>query len=141
MAADVDSPDKHNVLAERLDEAEKLARKILATQPENPDALNGLGLICVQQERFDEAVELFAHAHEIDPERGDFTSNLLKAFESSAKSMAHAARYGAAIKTLERALVMSPGDEYLTCRMSFALSLANHHGEALAAANNRPWLK
>ena len=84
MVADVDSPDKHNVLAERLDEAEKLARKILATQPENPDALNGLGLICVQQERFDEAVELFAHAHEIDPERGDFTSNLLKAFESSA---------------------------------------------------------
>ena len=39
MVADVDSPDKHNVLAERLDEAEKLARKILATQPENPDAL------------------------------------------------------------------------------------------------------
>ncbi len=135
MVTDVDSPDKHSMLAERLDEAEELARKILSTQPDNPDALNGLGLIHVQQERFDQAIDLFEQAHAIDPERGDFTDNLVRAFETSAKSMAHASRFGAAIKTLERALVMRPGDVSLTCRMSFVLSLANRYGEALAAAD------
>ncbi|MBT5941235.1 MAG: tetratricopeptide repeat protein, partial [Rhodospirillaceae bacterium] len=135
MTADIDGPDKLSVLAERLDEAETLARKILATQPKNPDALNGLGLIHVQQERFDEAIELFGQAQTIDPERGDFTENLIKAFEQSAKTMAHAARFPAAIKTLERALVMRPGDVSLTCRMSFVLSLAGRHGEAFAAAD------
>jgi tetratricopeptide (TPR) repeat protein len=135
MTADIDSPDKHSVLAERLDEAESLALKILATQPENPDALNGLGLIHVQQERFDEAIELFEQAQGIEPDRGDFAENLVKAFASSAKTMAHAARYPAAIKTLERALVMRPGDVSLTCRMSFVLSLAKRHGEAFAAAD------
>jgi len=135
MVADVDSPDKHSMLAERLDEAEELARKILATQPDNPDALNGLGLIHVQQERFDQAINLFEQAHAVDPDRGDFVENLIKAFETSAKSMAHASRFSAAIKTLERALVMRPGDASLTCRMSFVLSLAKRHGEALAAAD------
>lgn len=135
MVADIDSPDKHSVLAERLDEAESLARKILATQPENSDALNGLGLIHLQQERFEEAIELFEQAHALEPERGDFTENLIKAFEKSARTMAHAARFPAAIKTLERALVLRPGDVPLTCRMSFVLSLAKRHGEALAAAD------
>jgi tetratricopeptide (TPR) repeat protein len=135
MPADIDSPDKHSELAERLDEAEALALKILATQPENPDALNGLGLIHVQQEQFDKAIELFDRAHKIDQDRGDFTDNLIKAFESAAQSMTHAARYPAAIKTLERALVMRPGDVTLTCRMSFVLSAAKRNGEALAAAD------
>ncbi len=136
MIVDIDSPDKHNVLAERLAEAETLALKILATQPDNPDALNGLGLIQVQQERFDEAIELFEKAQAIDPDRGDFTENLVKAFEQSARTMAHAARYTAAIKTLERALSIRPGDVSLTCRMSFILSLAKRHGEALAVADH-----
>ncbi|MDP6926718.1 MAG: hypothetical protein QGG84_06500, partial [Rhodospirillales bacterium] len=52
---DLSGDFQESSLDERLDEAEALARKILATQPENPDALNGLGLINQQQGRHDDA--------------------------------------------------------------------------------------
>ena len=60
----------------RLFEAEMLARKIIATQPDNPDALNGLGLILMEQDDYAAAAGYFSQALAQESERQDFRSNL-----------------------------------------------------------------
>ena len=140
MVFDVDddmaeTSPQEQALDERLDEAEALARKILATQPENPDALNGLGLIHHQQGRYMEAVDLFDQAHAIDPERDDFTENLAKSLEAAAKMYADSGLAEDAIYLMERLLPMQPRDGVLVARMSFVLTLAKRYGQALAAAD------
>jgi protein O-GlcNAc transferase len=48
--------------AARLAQAEACYRRVLATQPEQPDALHLLGLLAQQVGRYDQAVELIGHA-------------------------------------------------------------------------------
>ena len=55
----------------RLIEAEVLARKLLITQPDNPDAFNSLGLILIERARYLAAADQFLLAIERDPERED----------------------------------------------------------------------
>lgn len=135
MPPDIDSPDKHKRLSERLKEAEALASRVLVTQPENPDALNSLGLVHLQQENFDDAIGFFDKAHKICPERSDFIANLIKALDSLAKRMTLSKNFSAAIAILHRALSMRPQDTTLACRISFVLSLAKRNDEALVAAD------
>ena len=132
---DLSGDFQESSLDERLDEAEALARKILATQPENPDALNGLGLINQQQGRYDDAATLFDQAYAIDPERGDFKQNLIEALAAAAKSNAESGFYQDAIAFTERVLNLQPNDAVLVARMSFVLTLAKLYGQALALAD------
>ena len=49
--------NENKALDAQLNEAEILAQKILARKPDNLDALNSLGLILMQRQRFGEALE------------------------------------------------------------------------------------
>lgn len=50
----------------RLAQAEELCRTILVLEPDHADALHLLGLVCLGNRRLDEALELIAHAIELN---------------------------------------------------------------------------
>jgi len=62
--------------AGRLQEAEQNYRAILAEDPENADAYNGLGLLALQIGQYDVARDLFQMAVEIVPTDATFLCNL-----------------------------------------------------------------
>ncbi|HTI86470.1 MAG TPA: tetratricopeptide repeat protein [Alphaproteobacteria bacterium] len=61
--------------AGRLDAAERIYRKILASDPANADALHHLGLIAAASGRHDEADRLMARSLELQPRHADWLFN------------------------------------------------------------------
>ena len=62
--------------AAQLPEAESAFRQVLATDPKNPEALNGLGMLALHMNRFDEAVNLFKEAVQARPSEVGLAMNL-----------------------------------------------------------------
>jgi tetratricopeptide (TPR) repeat protein len=62
--------------ANRLGEAEKIYRQILASNPQNPDALFLLGSLAHQTGKSDDAINLLNQAIQISPNAPDFHMNL-----------------------------------------------------------------
>jgi tetratricopeptide (TPR) repeat protein len=63
--------------AGRATDAERVLRGILATDPENPNALNYLGyLLAVRGDQIDEAIRLVQRALDQDPENGAYLDSL-----------------------------------------------------------------
>jgi tetratricopeptide (TPR) repeat protein len=63
--------------AGRTDEAEKILRQILSTEPSNANALNTLGyMLATRGEQLDEAISLVRRALEKEPENGAFLDSL-----------------------------------------------------------------
>ena len=85
----------------RLKQAEQAYRALLAKQPENVDALHGLGVIAMQVGQPAEAVRLISHAVSQRPESMAFYSNL---------GMAHQAlkQYPEAEAAFRRAIQLDP---------------------------------
>ena len=133
-------PTKNNRLHQQTDlgvrlvELKSLALKILSVEPKNTDALNSLGLISMQLELFDEAVSFFEQAHHILPDRQDYIDNLIKCLEFYSKNMCGLGRLSVSIEMLERALILSPDNAAITCRLSYVLGLENRNEEALLAS-------
>ncbi len=119
----------------RLNEAEMLARKILATQPNNPDALNGLGLIMMEQGSHASAADHFIQALAADPDREDFRSNLRRSLTDAARQSVDAGEYDQAVAYLQRNLEMEPDRVEPLCHLAFTLYSAGRHAEALATAD------
>lgn len=69
---------QHHV-AGRLQEAEQLYRQILQQVPNQPDALHLLGILAIQVNRPDVAVELISRAIAIQPNQAGYHSNLAEA--------------------------------------------------------------
>ena len=81
---------------------EKLALRILESEPDSAIAYNLLGSVCERTGRFRKAVELFQKAVELAPDSPESHNNLgvvLKRMES----------YGEAIPHFERAIELAPG--------------------------------
>ena len=70
--------NENKVLDAQLNEAEILAQKILARKPDNLDALNGLGLILMQRQRFGEALEQFKRALKVGVDCKDTRDNFVR---------------------------------------------------------------
>jgi len=62
--------------AGRLKEAEPIYRRVLATQPQNTDALYLLGLVTQATKRFAESAGLFQRAVELNPKSAKYLINL-----------------------------------------------------------------
>lgn len=135
MPTDNDSRDKFAALSKKLDKIEIVATHILATQPNNSDALNGLGLVKFQKENFEDAIALFEKARVIDPDRDDFIDNLIDALEASARKLVYLGKFSASIKLLRQAVEIRPDDKILSCRMAFVLCLEDRHKEGLVIVN------
>jgi tetratricopeptide (TPR) repeat protein len=96
----------------RLDQAEALIGKILATTPDNAGMLNALGFITAQTDRYLDALRHFRRAHDIAPTVADFADNL-KSARGLALTKIHNAFSGGehmkAVTALRRVMTVDPG--------------------------------
>ena len=136
MSVEKHSKKKEAVLNERLNELKSLALNIAKTEPGNSEALFSLGLICMQNKYYVEAISFFEQAHNIAPERIKYIDSLVKAFEFYAKNMCELGHFSSAVGMLERGLLIFPENLALTLKMSFALGLAKRNKEALTVSNS-----
>lgn len=89
--------------AGRLQEAEDVYRRVLASAPGNPDALHLLGLVAWQRGDLEAAAELMARSLEADATRSDFAINLSQVLWNLGRLDEAAAR-------LDRALASDPSN-------------------------------
>ena len=82
----------------KLAEAETTYRQVLAADPHNADALNNLGLIALQRERFDVAIQLIRRALVLQPATADFHNNIGDALRRSGRLSEAADSFRAAIR-------------------------------------------
>ena len=119
----------------RLIEAEMLARKIIVTQPNNPDALNGLGLILMERADYASAEGYFSQAFNREPERRDFSSNLLRALSAAARTAVEAGSLQTAMDYLQKSLLIDPQRVETVCQIAFVLASFDRHADALEMAD------
>lgn len=115
-----------------MDEAEILVQKILATKPNDLDALNSYGLILLQQERFDDAIKQFSHALEVRKDDPNIIENLVRAVTLFSKQYMGTNQHNLAEKLLRSMIVSLPENSELYCHLSFILSQSGKCNEALA---------
>ena len=110
----------------RLQEAEKILRKLLAEDPENPRALRMLGTIALEANRFKAARRMLEKAVEIDP-------GFVMGWNDLANFHMKQDRYDEALEMVEHALELDPGMAHSYVMRGNILSKAQRHEESLAA--------
>jgi predicted O-linked N-acetylglucosamine transferase (SPINDLY family) len=95
-------------------QAESIYRQIISVRPEHADALHLLGTLCIQTERFGEAVELLGRAISLRPDAADFHANL-------GEALRRLGRFDEAITTLRHALRLNAnhGDAHTNLGSAF----------------------
>jgi protein O-GlcNAc transferase len=84
-----------------LQQAEAAYRQVLALQPEQPDALYFLGILCYQTGRLEEAAAHLAKAAQLRPDQAAFQSNLGAVYQALGK-------LEAAIECYSQAVALQP---------------------------------
>lgn len=84
-----------------VDNAETLYRRILEAVPEQPDALNFLGMIAMHRGRIDDAIALIRKSIAVEPHHADRYTNL-------GNVLVAAERIDEAVAAYERAIELSP---------------------------------
>jgi len=100
--------------AGELARAEVLYEEVLARAPEQPDALHLLGVLCIQRERFQRAVDLIAAAVRASPDNPDFHSNL-------GVGLRALGREADAAQAFQRALALNPAHPNASYNLAVAL--------------------
>ena len=106
--------------AGRLSDAEAIYRKILAVEPQNPDALHLLGYIAYQVGKYDPAIELIGRAVQIEPNNAQYQHSL-------GNALAIRGLLDQAIAHLTRAIELCPQD----------FAMVNNLANCLAGAGRR----
>lgn len=83
---------------EKYDEAESMFARVLAVEPENAEALAGMGRVKLGQKKFQEAVDLLERAAAKLPEDGPIQASLGDVYSKLDRHVESAAAYGAAFK-------------------------------------------
>ena len=112
--------------AGELDRAEAFYERVLATAPGQPDALHLLGVLCIQRQRFQRAVELIAAAVRASPGNPDYHSNLgvgLRALGREAE----------AAQAFQQALALNPEHPNASYNLAIAQRSLGRLDEALSA--------
>ena len=60
----------------KIDQAENIYQQVIAADPNQPDALRLMGIVCCQKNNRVKAVELFQHALKVLPDQPDVLNNL-----------------------------------------------------------------
>jgi tetratricopeptide (TPR) repeat protein len=110
----------------RLEEAERLYRRVLRTNPRNVDALRLLALIALKAERADEAETLLERAIAIAP---DFQLAIL----DLGRLRKEQDRYGEAIECFDRAIALDPSQPQAHFLRGSTLARASFTYEAIDA--------
>jgi protein O-GlcNAc transferase len=115
MAVDSDlSAALKNHKAGRLEAAEQCYRRVLASDPNQADALHLLGLIVFQKGQQAEALKLIGRAIELKESRSDFHNNL-------GNVLTQYGRVDEAIAAFRRALELKPEDANVRSNMLIAI--------------------
>lgn len=108
----------------RFAEAEKIYRDFLRSDPDNPAALNLLGVACSQQGRKDEGAQFLLRAVALQPNAADFHSNLAMVYVESG-------RLDGAIASAQRAVALQPAHIEAMNILGNALRQLGRNAEAL----------
>ena len=112
--------------AGRLGEAEKIYRRVLAVEPENPDALHLFGVLAHQLGRHATAIETISRALRFAPNRADYLSNLGDVYRT-------VQLYPEALEVLRRAVTLAPANAAAHNNLGLVLQALGHGDEAEAA--------
>ena len=88
MKIDIDQLLQQGITAHeegKLEEAEKLYREILRTEPKHPDANHNLGILLSSKNKLDEAQSLFKFVTEINPDTEQFWISYINIFTRQKK--------------------------------------------------------
>lgn len=106
-------------------EAEQNYRAALAIAPHNAEALEWLGVLCLQNGQQDEALELLQAASDAAPQRVSYHDNL-------AAALVQARRPAEAVKALRRSVAAAPDVLATRVHLGELLGLIGHYNEAMA---------
>ncbi len=101
-------------------------RQIVAAEPDNADAWNLLGAVCINQNRFDEAGQHLDEALRINPQHH-------AAHDNRGVLLGKQGHYAEAIECFQRALAIQPNQAVTYLNMAEALERNGQPGEAVAA--------
>ena len=110
----------------KLIEAERAYLDVLRSQPKNFDALQLLGVIALQTERFERAVELIRAAIAINASIGPVHNNL-------GYALSKLRRFDEALTSYDKAITLTPNDAEAFNNRVIALHDLNRLDEALAS--------
>ena len=88
--------------AGNFDSAENIYRQVIASQPENAQALGMLGMLCMQRGKWEEGVDYVNASLAIDPNQPDMLNNLGYALQTLE-------RYEDALANYDKAIALYPG--------------------------------
>jgi tetratricopeptide (TPR) repeat protein len=106
--------------------AEQLYRQVLASDPNQPDALHLLGVLCMQSGRGEEAIEHLSRAFSLRPNSAEFANHLGAAYGSLK-------RFDEAVTVLRRAVQLAPADSQAHYNLGTALRSSERLTEAVAS--------
>jgi Flp pilus assembly protein TadD len=110
----------------KFEQAEQVYRQIVAAEPENADAWNLLGAVCINQDRFGEAVQHLDEALRLNPHHH-------AAHDNRGVLLGKQGRYAEAIQSFQRALAIQPNQAVTYLNMAEALVRNGQPGEAIGA--------
>jgi tetratricopeptide (TPR) repeat protein len=110
--------------AGQLAQAEQCGRSALALDQGHADSLHLMGMLCVAARQYDLAIEWFALAIRQNADVADYFVNL-------GKTLHRTGRYGEAIKSFDRALVLDPKQAMVWCMMAEVLQQERRLDEAI----------
>jgi predicted O-linked N-acetylglucosamine transferase (SPINDLY family) len=115
-----------NHQAGRLDVAEQIYRRVLAADPDQPDALHLLGMVEHQRGQHAAAIELVARAAALAPAAAQYHRNLGDVYRA-------AGRTDDAVRCYRRALELAPDDTVCHNKLGMALRSQGQLSEAVAS--------
>lgn len=105
-------------------EAETLYRRILREIPGQFDALHNLGVLLIQRDRYDEALDFLRRSSAVNPRSISAHSNI-------GTALLNLGRYEEALKSYERAIVINPAYAEAHNNRGIALRYLGRYEEAL----------
>ena len=118
----------------RLAEAERIYRDVLQRQPDHFDALHLLGVMALQTEELERAVELISKAIRLD-------LKIAAAYNHLANALDHLKRPQEALASYEKAIALKPDFAEAYNNLGNALNDLNCHAQALANCDKAIALK
>jgi tetratricopeptide (TPR) repeat protein len=112
-------------VADDIYRAEQAYRKALEYNPQNSDALNGIGSVLGRRGLVEEAIQYFKQALEIDP-------NNLEAYHNMGLALTNQDKLYEALTYYEQALEIDPEHANTLCNMGLILSNQGRIDEAVA---------
>ncbi len=120
--------------AGQLDQAEALYRQTIANAPDSSDAIQLLGVICLQRGKFREGEAMIRHAIALRPDTPDYYKNL-------AEAMVQSKQWNQAIACFRQIVALEPSNHAAFFQLGVILAKYEQLGTAIEALRSAVALK